>query len=57
MKNLPKYKMLFFMLLLLNMILWFKVSTDIFLVFAPFLLITEEDDEHNVSTTNSNGND
>lgn len=57
MKNLPKYKMLFFMLLLLNMILWFKVSTDIFLVFAPFLLITEEDDEFNVSTTNSNGKD
>lgn len=56
MKNLPKYKMLFFMLLLLNMILWFKVSTDIFLVFAPFLLITEEDDELNVSTTNSNEN-
>lgn len=32
-------KGLFVMLLLLNMIIWFKVSTDIFLIFALFLMM------------------
>ena len=32
------YRMMFFMILLLNYIIWIKVSTDIFLAFAPFLI-------------------
>jgi len=36
-------KDLFVMLFLLNMIIWFKVSTDIFLIFALFLM-TESGD-------------
>lgn len=38
------YKMLFFMILLINYIGWFKVSTDIFLVFAIFLVLSKEDE-------------
>ena len=42
-----KYRILFLFLLLFNFILWFKVSTDIFLVFALFLCISkEENDEY-----------
>lgn len=37
------YKSLFFIILLLNFIIWFKVSTDIFLVFALFLCINTKD--------------
>lgn len=33
----------FFVILLLNFAVWFKVSSDIFLVFALFLCIGEED--------------
>lgn len=42
-KNLTKYKLMFVLLLLANFIIWFKVSTDIFLVFALFLMIQEEE--------------
>lgn len=38
------YKMMFLMVLLVNYIGWFKVSTDIFLVFAIFLVLSKEDD-------------
>ena len=42
-----QYRTLFLFLLLFNFILWFKVSTDIFLVFALFLCISkEENDEY-----------
>lgn len=34
----PKEKALFVMLLIVNFVVWFKVSTDIFLVFALFLM-------------------
>lgn len=37
------YKMMFLMILLVNYIGWFKVSTDIFLVFAIFLVLSKED--------------
>lgn len=33
------YRDMFFIFLLINFIVWFKVSTDIFLVFAPFLCL------------------
>lgn len=35
----PKAKYLFYTLLLLNFIIWIKVSTDIFIIFAPFLVL------------------
>ena len=35
----PKQKMLFFILLMLNFIVWLKVSTDIFQFFALFLAV------------------
>lgn len=37
------YRNLFYFFLLLNFIIWFKVSTDIFLVFALFLCITKDE--------------
>lgn len=40
------YKMMFLMILLVNYIGWFKVSTDIFLVFALFLVCTPENEEN-----------
>ena len=42
-KRFPLYSGMFFMLLLVNLVIWFKVSTDIFLVFAPFLCINKEE--------------
>lgn len=42
-----EYRGMFLLLLLFNFVLWCKVSTDIFLVFAPFLCISrEENDEY-----------
>lgn len=40
-----KYKTMFWLVLAINMIVWLKVSTDIFLVFAIFLCISREDNE------------
>ena len=40
----PQYKALFSLLLILNFIIWFKVSTDIFVVFAPFLCLLLDED-------------
>ena len=43
------YRDMFIIFLLINFIVWLKVSTDIFLVFAPFLClaasVNEEDKE------------
>ena len=36
-REFPKFKWMFILLLLANFIIWLKVSTDIFLVFALFL--------------------
>lgn len=44
-KRFSKYKLLFSLLLLLNFIIWFKVSTDIFLVYAIFLCLFEDEYE------------
>lgn len=41
----PKYTTMFWLVLAVNMIVWLKVSTDIFLVFAIFLCISKEDNE------------
>lgn len=43
MSKFSNFKMLFFLLLMVNFIGWFKVATDIFLVFAPFLCVSKED--------------
>ena len=45
MKMFPAQKLLFLLFLAVNMIGWLKVSTDVFLVFAPFLLISKEENE------------
>ncbi len=48
MRKFRNEKPLFIMLLMVNFIVWFKVATDIFLVFALFLMIgSEENDEYN----------
>lgn len=38
-RNINNYSTLFWLLLLLNFIIWFKVATDIFVVFALFLCL------------------
>ena len=52
-KKFNGYSLLFWLLTLLNFIIWFKVSTDIFVVFALFLCISKEDnDEYEKSYEN-----
>ena len=41
----PKYAAMFWLILAINMIVWLKVSTDIFVVFALFLCISQEDND------------
>lgn len=45
MNRFASYRSLFFVILLLNYAVWFKVSSDIFLVFALFLCIGEEENQ------------
>lgn len=42
-KRFAEYKPLFFMLLILNFAIWFKVSTDIFPIFALLIMLPQED--------------
>lgn len=49
MRRFPEWKMLFLMLLLVHFTVWAKVSTDIFLCFAPFLCLGPENDETRLS--------
>ena len=42
-RKFPNYSILFLSFFTLNMIVWVKVSTDLFLVFAPFLCISRKD--------------
>lgn len=44
-KRFPAQKVLFLLLMFVNFIVWFKVSTDIFLVFAPFLMIDKKEND------------
>ena len=53
-KQFPTRRALFILILAVNLIGWFKVSTDIFLAFAPFLLICREDDRELEQHTDSN---
>jgi hypothetical protein len=45
MSKFSNQQLLFLFFLLVNILGWFKVSTDVFLVFAPFLLISAEENE------------
>lgn len=44
-EHFPKYAAMFWFVLAINMIVWLKVSTDIFVVFALFLCISQEDND------------
>lgn len=49
----PRFALLFTFLVLLNFTIWIKVSTDIFVMLAPFLCLDvfdEEDDETDISS-------
>ncbi|MGN1215381.1 MAG: hypothetical protein ACI4TJ_03950, partial [Candidatus Cryptobacteroides sp.] len=46
MKRFPEYRLLFLAILMVNFIVWCKVSSDIFLVFAIFLCIPFFDNEN-----------
>lgn len=48
-QNNPKYKIMFCFILLINFIVWIKVSSDIFSIFALFLLIREDGVENEIS--------
>ena len=41
----PTYSAMFVLLLAINLIVWLKVSTDIFLVFAIFLCVSKEEND------------
>lgn len=41
----PQHRQLVFLLIVVNFIVWFKVSTDIFLAFALLLFLDEENEE------------
>lgn len=49
MRNLPHYKAMFALLLLSNFVIWLKVSTDIFLVFALFICVANLQEEDKTS--------
>lgn len=44
-KRFPEYRWLFYLILAMNFIGWCKVSSDLFMIFAPFLCISSEDEE------------
>ena len=46
MKRCENYKWIFVMILLLNFVEWIKVSTDLFVVFAPFLCISSHEEAY-----------
>lgn len=45
MRKFKKQEILFWLLLIVNYTVWLKVSTDIFLVLALFLVISKEENE------------
>ena len=57
----PEYRVMFLMLLVVNLVIWLKVTTDIFLVFAPYLCISAIDNDeyekqsqvNSIETTNA----
>lgn len=54
----PLYKRMFFFMVLVNFVVWFKVATDIFCVFALFLMLDPGEDteaEHRITLNNNYG--
>ena len=53
MSKLPNYKTMFALLLLSNFMIWLKVATDLFLIFALFICVVNlrEDEEENALQT------
>ena len=45
MQRFCQWRMMFMLFLLINLVVWFKVATDIFLVFAIFLCIDKDENE------------
>lgn len=43
MERFGEYRLMFLMILIVNYIIWFKVSTDVFLVFALFMAMEQKD--------------
>lgn len=41
----PSYRLMFLFILFVNLLVWFKVATDVFLVLAPFLCISKEEND------------
>lgn len=50
-KRFPLYRIMFLLLITINFIGWFKVATDIFVLFAPFLCISAADKSNRLSET------
>lgn len=46
-RNNPKYAIVFWLMLLMNFIVWIKVSSDLFSVFALFLFVQEKNECYN----------
>lgn len=44
-RRFPSFRIMFLLILAVNLIVWFKVSTDIFLVFAIFLCVSKEEND------------
>lgn len=49
-RKLTAFKWMFIIVLAVNFIQWFKVSTDLFVVFAPFLCLSFQEDEDTIIT-------
>lgn len=49
-RKFPAFKWMFIIVLAVNFIQWFKVSTDLFVVFAPFLCLSFQEDEDSIIT-------
>lgn len=49
-RKLPAFKWIFLIVLAINFIQWFKVSTDLFVVFAPFLCLAFQESEDSTIT-------
>ena len=44
MESFKNIKWMFLLIIIVNFIVWFKVSTDIFVIFAPFLALSAMND-------------
>ena len=50
-RKFPAFKWMFIIVLAVNFIQWFKVSTDLFVVFAPFLCLSFQENENSTITS------